>query len=236
MTGLARLAASLLALACAGAGQAEPVEAAFDFRIMGLKAGEIVLAGEEAGARYSARADVETAGLVGAFADFFYDGAAEGQVTPEGRFVPETFVASSRSPRGDRESRIDWDAGTPVFVSVEPPRSSAPEPSTQGGTLDPVSASFVLLRDGPAEAICRTSVDVFDGSRRSRITLGAPQREEGQLVCNGSYERLQGEENTFNTRASYGFRLVYSEPGGGMARLERAEARTEYGVAALVRR
>lgn len=215
---------------------AEAFDAAFDFRIAGIKAGEIAMAGDATGDTYLARAEVRTTGLLGVFADFFYDGTSEGWVTASGRMVPETFTASSRSPRDDRETRIDWEEGTPVYVSVEPPRSTAPEPSTQAGTLDPVSAGFALLRDGPRDEICAKAVDVFDGSRRSRITLGAPQDEDGQIICNGSYERLEGEENTFNSEAAYAFKLIFSEAGGNMARLERIETRTEYGGAALVRR
>jgi Protein of unknown function (DUF3108) len=229
-------AAIFLAAAASGPGRAQPFAAAFDFRLVGIKAGEIVMAGVDGGDTYSAEADVRTAGVVGAFADFFYDGSSEGRVASDGRLIPETFTARSRSPRDDRETRIEWDAGTPVFVSVEPPRSSAPEPSTQGGTLDPVSASFALLRDGPQDEICRKSVDVFDGSRRSRIVLGQPQPEDGLLVCNGSYERLQGEASSWNTSSAYPFRVMFREADGGMARLERIETRTDYGMASLVRR
>ncbi len=215
---------------------AEPYEAVFDFKIAGIRAGEIAMSGRDEGRSYEANAEVRTAGVVSIFADFFYDGTAKGGVAANGRVVPDSFVASSKSPRDRRETRIEWEQGTPVFVSVEPPRSSSPEPSKQSGTVDPVSASFALLRDGPSDEICRNSVDVFDGSRRSRITLGTPQTDGENLVCNGSYERLEGEGNSFNTSSSYSFRVVYRKAGAGEARLERIETRTDYGMAALVRK
>ncbi len=230
------LAAFLAVPLNARMADAESYQAIFDFRISGIRAGEIAMSGEDGGGSYRARAEVRTAGLVSILADFFYDGNSAGRVASNGRVIPERFLANSKSPRDTRETRIDWKQGTPVSVSVEPPRSSAPEPSSQAGTLDPVSASFALLRDMPAGEICRKSVDVFDGSRRSRITLGTPQADGGDLICNGSYERLEGEGNSFNASSSYGFRLIYQQGADGTARLDRIETRTDFGMAALVRK
>ncbi|MEM8570844.1 MAG: DUF3108 domain-containing protein [Pseudomonadota bacterium] len=217
---------------------AQPYESEFEFRIAGIKAGEMRLVGMDNGDAYKAEAFGRSAGLVGVFAQFSFDGAAEGKIAADGRVVPVVFEASSTSPRDDRETRIDWEAGTPVYVSVNPPRSSAPEPSAQTGTVDPVTASFVLLRDAPTDEICRKAVDIFDGSRRSRMILGTPQEDAGRLICNGSFERLEGEANSFSAEASYGFRVVFLEDPQeeGMARLDRIEAPTDFGRAALVRK
>ena len=143
----ALLALAVAPLAAAPAAATETYEAAFDFRIAGIRAGEISMGGVESGRTYEARAKVNTAGLVGIFADFRFDGTAAGGVAGDGRIVPQVFRASSVSPRAARETRIDWENGTPVFVSVKPERSTSPDPSNQTGTLDPVSASFALLRD-----------------------------------------------------------------------------------------
>ena len=86
--------------------------------------------------------------------------------------APWSRRASRRTrsrPRADRDTDIDWEDGTPVSVSVEPPRESAPDPAAQAGTLDPVSAGFAVLRDRAGRELCDTTVEVFDGSRRSRL-------------------------------------------------------------------
>jgi Protein of unknown function (DUF3108) len=228
--------AIFLVLGIAGPAAASEYGATFDFRISGLKAGEITMSGADAAGRYQANTTVDAAGLVGVFADFFYRGAAEGSLLRDGTVVPAAFTAQSRSMRAERATRIDWVGGTPVRVSVEPPRETAPDPSLQAGTLDPVSASFALLRDAAPDAICATSVDVFDGSRRSRISLGAPQDADGELVCEGRYERLEGEGQSFNASSSYGFRVIFAAAEDGMARLERIETRTQFGPATLLRR
>ena len=154
---------------------------------------------------------------MGIFADFFFDGQASGQLAPGGKVVPELFTATSKSPRALRHSRIEWEDGTPVMVSVEPPRSTAPDPAAQSGTLDPVSASVRLLRDAPADEICATTVNVFDGSRLSRLKVAAPVEKDGRLVCNGTFSRIEGEAHSMAERREFPFSLVFTRTGDGMA-------------------
>lgn len=233
------LAALLMAasLGLAAPAGAQSYNATFDFFLSGIRAGELEFTGEKAGGRYTASSTIRSAGLVGVFADFFFDGTATGSVTGSGKVVPERFVARSKSPRAERDTRIDWQAGTPVSVSVEPPRSSAPDPAAQAGTLDPVSAGFALFRDSPAGEICNTQVDVFDGSRRSRLVLGAPVAGSGgEISCAGRYARIEGEAHSMSARQDHGFRLVFRATDAGLARLERIEAPTGFGTAVAERR
>jgi hypothetical protein len=228
-------ALSLVSVALAPA-QAESYEARFDFRVSGIRAGEVVIGGEQSGGRYAAIARVNTAGLVGVFADFYFDGAASGRLAANGLVVPAEFNSRSKSTRAERVTHIDWEGGTPVSVSVEPPRGSAPDPATQAGTLDPVSASFAILRDAPVDELCNKSVDVFDGSRRSRISLGAPAAADGRLVCPGRFTRIEGEAHDLSSDQDYGFTVVFQPNGDGIAKLERIETRTDFGPAVLQRR
>jgi hypothetical protein len=121
------------------------------------------------------------------------------------------------------------------MVSVEPPRSSAPDPAAQTGTLDPVSASVRLFRDAPADEICATTVTVFDGSRLSRLELAAPVEKDGRLVCDGTFSRIEGEAHSMAERPEFPFSLVFTRNGDGMARLERIEAPTNFGQAVIAR-
>ncbi len=229
------LAAS--ALMAAAPLRAQSYDATFDFFLSGIRAGELQFTGKNTGGRYTASSTIRSAGVVGIFADFFFDGSATGSVTANGRVVPDSFVSRSKSPRAERDTRIDWQGGTPVSVSVEPPRSSAPDPASQTGTLDPVSAGFALFRDSPAGEICNTRVDVFDGSRRSRLELGAPKPgADGEISCAGRYARIEGEEHTMSARQDHGFRLVFRAADDGLARLERIEAPTGFGTAVAERR
>jgi Protein of unknown function (DUF3108) len=230
---LRRLALGL-ALA-AGPLPALASEAKFDFTIAGIKVGVLVLSSEQAGNAYTATSRIETAGIVSIFADFFFDGQASGRLGDDGTVVPKLFTATSKSPRALRHTRIDWQAGTPVSVSVEPPRSSAPDPAEQGGTLDPVSATFRLFRDAPPAAICNTTVTVFDGSRLSRLKLAPPVDGDEGLTCEGIYTRVAGEAHAMAELPEFPFRMVFSHTADGLAQLERIEAPTSFGRAVIAR-
>ncbi len=123
-----------------------------------------------------------------------------------------------------------------MAVSVVPPRSSAPDPETQRGTLDPVSAGFRLLRDAPADEICDTTVDIFDGSRRSRLKLAPPAEKNGDLICAGTYARIEGEAHSASKQREFPFQMTFRTDDAGIARLQRIETRTQFGKAVVERR
>jgi hypothetical protein len=232
MSRLLRLLVLGSALLAPGFAAAE--QASFSFSVAGIRVGALTMASEEAGGSYTATSRINTAGLAGMF-DLFFDGTATGRVQGDGTVVPASYVAVSKSPRALRHTKIGWQRGVPVSVSVEPPRESAPEPSEQGGTLDPVSAGFRLFRTAPAEAVCDATVDVFDGSRRSRLRLAKPARDGEALVCAGTFARIEGEAHSMADLREFPFRLVFVSNGGGLYRLERIEAPTNFGQAVLSR-
>ncbi len=211
-------------------------EATFDFYISGIRAGEMTLDIETGDGGYRAASRIDAAGVVGLLVSFYYDGKATGRLNGDGKIVPQRFIANSRSPRAERHTEIDWEKGTPTRVSVEPPRKSAPDPAQQGGTLDPISAGVAILRDAAPDAVCDASVDVFDGSRRSRLTLAKPVARDDALVCAGTYSRIEGEAHSLSSQREYGFEVVFRRNGSGIAQLERIEARTNFGLAVVERR
>ncbi len=223
----------LLAAALAAPARAET--STFDFYIAGIKAGEVTLDLSEAKGTYQAKSRIEAAGIIGALVTLSYNGSSSGRLTQRGP-VPEAFQAHSITPRTDRRTRIDWKDGVPVSVSVEPARKKAPDPAKQGGTLDPVSAAFAVLRDLPRDQLCDKTLMVFDGSRLSRLRL-EPARDAGAtFTCEGKYARVEGEAHSLSSQREFPFQLVYAEQPDGVGRLQRIETRTNFGVATLERR
>jgi hypothetical protein len=229
-------ALALSAALVAGGLPARADDAVFDFSIAGFRVGAMTLKSDQSGSSYAAASRIDTAGVVGIFTDFFFDGNAAGRMREDGSLVPSRYAAVSKSPRALRRTEIDWKGGVPVRVSVEPPRATAPDPAKQGGTLDPVSAAFALLRDAPADEVCATTVDVFDGSRLSRLKLGRAVAAEGQLVCDGTYARIEGEASSMASAREFPFRIIFRRNGAGLAELQRIEAPTDFGRAVVSRR
>jgi hypothetical protein len=217
-------------------GPAGAEDAQFDFYIAGIRVGELSFDSERSGRSYSAASRIQTAGVLGAVVNFFFDGQSTGSVSGNGTVVPATYRADTKSPRGPKRTEIDWKGGVPVDVSVVPPRESMPDPAKQGGTLDPISAGLALLFDRPADRLCNASVDVFDGSRRARLVLGKPQAAGGEVTCGGTYARVQGEASSLASAREFPFRLVFQANGDGSAALQRIETSTDFGRAVLERR
>jgi hypothetical protein len=211
-------------------------KATFDLYISGIRAGEMTLKSVEKGGSYSAASRIQAAGFIGKLAKFFFDGTAKGSIRGDGVVIPSTYVAESKSSRADRHTEIDWKNGTPTRVSVEPPRNTAPDPAAQGGTLDPVSAGFALLRDARPGKICNMTVDIFDGSRRSRLKLGKPVENDKEYVCAGKFSRIKGEAHNAVSKREFPFEVVFRKNGDGAAQLKRIQTQTKFGKAVVERR
>lgn len=225
-----------LVLLTAAAPAVEASQKSYDFHIRGLRVGALTIGATEEGGRYTAKGRIDPTGLIALFADYFFDGTATGRITRDGRVVPARYDAVSKSPRRLRNTEIVWQDGTPVRVSVVPPRSTSPDPAAQAGALDPVSAGYRLFRDAPPGEICNTSVDVFDGSRRSRLRLAAPVAAGEVLTCEGLFAQIEGEAHSASQLTEFPFRMTFRTNGSGIAELERVEAPTRYGNAVISRR
>lgn len=99
-----------------------------------------------------------------------------------------------------------------------------------------MTAGFRLLGRQPAGAVCDTRIDVFDGSRRSRLVLGKPVAAGREITCEGTFARLEGEAHTLSSAREAPFRLVFARTGEDMAEIRRIETRTKFGTAVLQRR
>jgi Protein of unknown function (DUF3108) len=230
-----RSAALAVALSAA-AVPARAYQASYDFTIAGITVGAMVLGGEQTGDSYTATGRIDTAGIVSMFADFYFDGRANGTVRSDGTVVPEHYKGTSQSPRALRHTVIDWKGGVPSKVSIDPPRKINADPAKQGDALDPVSATFRMFRDAPPDRICDDTVFIFDGSRRSRLFFNPPVADGNRLTCTGTYSRLEGEANSIADLQEFPFTVTFTLNKDGIAQLQRIEAPTNFGTAVIKRR
>lgn len=226
---------SVLVLALLTAGEAGAESSVFGVTLSGVPAGELVLSGTRAGGRYEAGSRIRATGLLGVLSGISYDGRSVGRIGGDGNPEPEWHLAEARSLRSQRRTEISFQGGDPVRVTVDPPRSHQVDPAEHGGTVDPVSAAFAYLLDPPPGRVCNRRVKLFDGARRSLLELGQAELQDGALVCNGRYVRLEGEEHAIE-QSEYGFRLFFYGDGDGGVTLWRIETPTRYGLAVATRR
>jgi hypothetical protein len=135
---------------------------------------------------------------------------------------------------------MEYRSGVPQVKRYNPPRelgSDGIDPSTQGGTVDPLTAMFATLRDVPQGKECNRSLTLFDGKRRSAVVLGAPKAGQDGVTCPGEYRRLEGfSAEDMAERARFPFTLRLMPAGNGMMQVTEVTMQSIYGAAELRRR
>lgn len=231
------ITALLLAAPPAAAQTAEG--GTYDVRLGGFRVGVLAFSALEDRGRYSAAAQLESSGLAAFVREVGYEARSAGRIN-DGRYVPENYWESTNT--GERISRavMEYRNGVPQVKSYDPPEPARPtdvDPATQGGTLDPMTAIFALLRDVPRDQVCRVSLQIFDGRRKSALATAAPEVDGDRIRCNGEYRRIAGySPRQMEERTRFGFRLTYAPAGGDKWRVVRVTLDTLYGRASLERR
>ncbi len=217
---------------------ADKASQSFSVYVGGLRAGTIGLASDVSGRNYVARGIVKADGLLAMFADFGFDGTVRGAVS--GNSVsPRSYAGEHRNRSGERMTVMTFSGNRPTSVTLTPPKDPRRydvDPGAQTGTVDPVSASFLLLRDRPMEMACDQRIEIFDGTKRSRISLGGKERTEEGWICRGEYRRVAGfSPRQMEKQSRFGFTLYLREESG-MAVVEKFHTDSVAGTVVAIRR
>lgn len=221
----------------AQADQADQIT--FDVVLMGLKAGELQINGKIEGNGYGANGSLATTGILGALRKLRYDAAVWGSTSGTG-FTPVRYEENADTPSRKSKSTMVYQGGTPVSVSREPPRTPRDtdlDPKKQAGTVDPLTALYAVLRDVDRDQICTLSMQIFDGARRSMVTLDSPVPDGQQIRCSGEYRRVAGfKAKEMQEKSRFPFTLTYAPTADGHMRVVEISTDTIYGKGRLKRR
>lgn len=215
----------LAALALPAPLRAEGAETMrFTASVLGLTAGRMTMSVNRKGRAYAITSQTASAGLAGLFQSFTVTNRVRG-VESGGKFRPERFESAADGARAGRGAEITYKGGVPTVLSMDEERHpDAPvlDPAAQQGTVDPLTMTYALLRDAEAGEACKLSLEVFDGHRRSRVTLGQPEKQGEGLVCHGLYRRVDGyPPDEIAERRDFPFTVTYAPlPGGGLRPVE----------------
>jgi len=235
---IARAIPLLLALALPFTARAE--DATFDISIRGLTAARLTMTGQADARSYSAAGVLQSAGLLSLVRAIRYDASVTGTVA-QGRPVPARYTEKADTGKRKSDAVMDYRAGVPQVKSYSPPRPPRVEeidPATQGGTVDPLTALFFVVRAVPEAKACNLKLTLFDGRRRSQVTLAAPERDpSGALTCAGEYRRLKGfTPDDMAEKSRFAFRVTYGPAGPGMLHVTDIAMDTIYGQGRMIRR
>lgn len=236
---LTRLVAGLaVALTFAGSVTAQD-RGVFDIYLGSIKVGIFAFSGVESRGRYSTAGQLRSTGLLGTLADVRYDAKSRG-VLRGTTYVPEYYEERANIGTRSTDLVISYKNGVPGQPDFNPPRDSkrpAIDPASQGDAIDLMTMLYALLKDLPESEVCRFDTPVFDGVRRTRLTMGVESRDPGVITCAAEYRRIAGFAAwELRDRPVSPFRLVYTEAPGGMFRATSGALDTVYGIVRLERR
>ncbi len=240
------ISALALVLALAPAAQAADApsrtEARFDVRVLGIPVGQVVMSGRIDGAGYRVAAHFATSGVARLYRDAGFDMRARGRHRGQG-FEPREYAEQVNTGKRISSARMRYANGVPVSVEgkVEDGEVAPLDPAGQGGTVDPLTVMFMLLRDQPADGLCGIAQPVFDGARRTRIDLNARRVDDGTVTagtvtCTGQFRRVDGyPAEELRTRGQIPISVTYRPGADGLMRAESMQLRSTYGRIALIR-
>jgi uncharacterized protein DUF3108 len=164
----------------ASAAELERVEARFEiFGFAGLHVLTNRTIVQERGDRYAIATDLDTRGLASVFVDLSSHSEVHGRLAGNAP-LPDAYRADVRRNGEDRHYGVDYRSdGTATNVST-PPSSGQPffvAADQMRGTVDQLTAFFLLERQLAQHGTCRLFVPVFDGSGLYNLRFSDVKRE-----------------------------------------------------------
>jgi hypothetical protein len=121
--------------------------------------------------RYSIASDIDTRGIAAVFVDLNSHSTVQGRIAANAAY-PEAYRGEVRRNGVDRRYRIDYRPDGPVASELAPPAAtwrSQGAPGELRGTVDQLTAYFLLERQLARTGSCNLTVPVFDGHGRYNL-------------------------------------------------------------------
>lgn len=229
----------LLSLLCAAPLSAQTDSPRYEVSLRGIKAGQLAFDARQEGDAYAVSGVLQSTGFVGSLVKFRYEAQSAGRIKA-GRYTPSQYSERANTGKRQQSSIMRYRNGVPQVREVTPARAPTEydlDPAKQGGTVDILTALYAALRDQSPEAACTQRLEMFDGRRRSRLTLSDPQPQaDGGLICAGEYRRVAGfHPDDMTERTTFGFSMTLA-PVGDLLRVTKITTPTLYGTATLRRK
>jgi hypothetical protein len=146
---------------------------------------------QESGGRYAIATDLDTRGLASVFVNLTSHSEVHGRLTADTPY-PDAYRADVRRNGTDRHYRLDYRGdGTVTNASAQPStdRPLLVGPEQIRGTVDQMTAYFILERQLAQSGTCALVVPVFDGSGLYDLRSTDVKRE---TLSAGGYQAFAG--------------------------------------------
>lgn len=206
---------------------------------IGIKAGTISINATENGQYYAVNGRVTPSALLKVIKEIGFTGSASGKVD-NGIYQSKKYAGHLNT--GNRQSivKMHWKGRIPFVDNYQPERARRPYdivPSKQIGTKDLLTAGYATFKSRSIDKLCNTTHDMFDGRRRSKITLGKPVVKGSIATCTGNYKRIAGfSPNDMQKRVNFPFTIHYVQQNDGTYRFNDFSADATFGKIRAIRK
>jgi Protein of unknown function (DUF3108) len=135
------------------------------YGLMGLHVLTLHSKVEETGDRYAITTDYATRGIAGVLVDLSTKAEVQGRLY-NASARPISFRRDTKRNGEDRHDKVDYGPDGTVEGSSTPPPRSPVSPAAERGTVDNLTAYFLLERQLARTGSCTMAVPVFDGRYR----------------------------------------------------------------------
>lgn len=238
-----RFALTVLLFSIGPTVRAEEVNQTFGLYVAGLKAGSIQISGRLSGTnddgQYILEGALSPTSVMRHFHDVGYSGVVQGALR-DGQVLPAAYHSHTRTQSRENEVKLHFTETTPVVKLYSPsrePRDYDVDPVAQNGVIDPLSAAHLLFRDQTSADLCNKVIEVFDGRRRTRLTLETPIETGQDTTCAGAYSRIAGfSPDDMQEQVNFPFTLVYTKGDADIYKLSSFTTETTFGRAEATRK
>ena len=212
----------------------------FEIRVGGFKVatGSLIAEFEDQGYEIAAR--VVSDGFLNLFTNYQYDGRVRGKLK-KSKLQPDHYWETSSKNDEQASGSITYRKGSPYRIEKSPPSPvGAPRApiSEQTGAIDVLTMVYLIIRDGNENDLCEEEFILYDGTRRSWIELGGRKAEDGKIICDSKFTRVDGfKPSSMEEQVEFPFRLEF-RPSQEEDRFQlfRLTAPTKFGTMAVIRK
>ena len=204
---------------------------------LGFRIGEMRMSSHQDTRKYSVEARFRTTGLTRLLRKMGFVMQANGRRTGT-QFSPQFYSEKVNTGQRTSSAQMRYANGVPTLSGGKVSDGESPvlDPASQGGTIDPLSALYLVLREQPETTLCQIDQPMFDGARRSQVRLTGKTKRGQTIMCNGYFQRIAGYSAAdLANRKKVAFRVIYQPGANGMMVARDVQLQTTYGQIGLTR-
>jgi hypothetical protein len=175
----------------ANALSAKTEKYSFDVFLWGLNVGELVYSIKRTSNEYDISGVLRSKGFARLVTKYKFVAQTQGKLS-NSRYYPTSYSEKSDTGRRKEQKSIIYQKMVPKITSAKSPKPHWAKPTSQKGTVDPMTAIHLVMGDRIEKTLCKQQFNLFDGARRIEIILSKINIQKNSAQCRGEYIRQDG--------------------------------------------